>query len=466
MTSAATVTSHHPDALELRVLHGPQAGSTLPLEHGEAYTLGTADTCAVLLAGTQIEEEHVTLTASIDGIHVEPLQGRVMTIDRGEVSSGQVMALGTVLRLGRVHLTVDNVDAPWPEDEPLEEPPPAAVPVMTAEAAEESSPVPAAPPKAKPASRATRRGSFMPWLVLAAASTMLMGAAVAAFLTSESERQPVTEAGAIQAAPSAAGSAAVATVDPVLDLAELSRAFPEGTLKASRGPNGSWVVNGRIASEQGRQRLRQVAASLPAAPEIRVMLDSERLAAVRQFVEKRRVAGQMELNVEQGNSGALRIVGAAATPASIAAVVDAARAELVDAAPVDFAVLPRSELTARFEDRLRAAGLASKVKIIRRDPQLEFHAVLTGAEVRVWEHLFKEFTREYGSVLTVRAQVQHERDTIEVQIETVVGGIFPYVVTTSGRRIAPGGVMEGRTLMAIRDGELVFSDGLRVRYGN
>jgi len=174
----------------------------------------------------------------------------------------------------------------------------------------------------------------------------------------------------------------------------------------------------------------------------------------------------MELRVQQGRAGALRVVGAAATPAGLAGVVDAAAAELADVGPVEFAVLLRSELATRFEDRLRVSGLAPKFKVLRREPELELQAVLTSQQVRLWESLFLEFTREHGSVLTVRAQVQHERDTIEKQIVTVVAGAFPYVVTTGGRRIAPGGLLEGRTLTTIREGELVFSDGLRVRYGN
>jgi hypothetical protein len=414
MNTPATEDFAPTEALELRVLHGPQAGSTLPFEQGESYTLGTADTCAVLLAGTQIEAEHVALSADGDGIQVTLLQGKVMTIDRGEVSSGQVMSLGTVLRLGRVKLTVDSVDAPWPHDDALEEPELPPAPLVDTDAAEHSRPdVPLQAP-AKPAPRSARARGLMPSFMLGTAAMLLMGAAVAAWVTADKGQQAVADTTGLQAeAPAPAASAR--------------------------------------------------------APEVRVtrvMPDSERLAVVTQFVEKRRVAGEMELNVEKGASGALRIVGAAATAEKLAALTDAARTELADAAPVNFAVLLRSELPARFEDRLRSVGLGAKVKVLRRDPRLELQAVLTGPEVRVWENLFLEFTRDYGTVLTVVAQVQHERDTLQAHIETVVGGASPYLVTTGGNRIAPGGMLDGRTLMAIRDGEVVFSDGLRVRYGN
>jgi hypothetical protein len=412
MNTSATQDYVPTEALELRVLHGPQAGSTLPLELGETYTLGTADTCAVLLAGTQIEAEHVALSADGDGIQVNLLQGKVMTIDRGEVSSGQVLALGTVLRLGRVKLTVDSVDAPWPHDDALEEPELAPAPQPDADAAEQSPPDAPLQVRERTASRSAHSRGIMPSLLLGGAAMLLMGAAVAAWVTADKGRQPVADSTVLQ----------------------------------------------------------QVAPPAPAAsakaPEVRVISDSERLAVVTKFLDKHRVAGEMELNVEKGASGALRIVGAAATREKLTAVTDAALTEQAEAAPLNFAVLLRSELPARFEDRLRSSGLAAKFKVQRRDPQLELLAVLTAPEVRTWEKLFLEFTRDYGSVLTIVAQVQHERDTVQAHIETVVGGAFPYLVTTAGNRVAPGGMLDGRTLMAIRDGEVVFSDGLRVRYGN
>ncbi|MBC7601245.1 MAG: hypothetical protein H7255_01105 [Ramlibacter sp.] len=401
------------EALELRVLHGPQAGSTLPIEAGQTYTVGTGDTCEVLLAGTQIEAEHVALAVDDEGIQVTLLQGKITTIDRGEVSSGQVIPLGTTLRVGRVKLTIDNVDAPWPHDDALEEPDAVIAPPPELEPEEPPVEVVVAAPIRPAAKRATRR-KVMPAVLLGAAATLLMGAAVAAWVTAEKD----TTVG-------------------------------EEPKVASLAP-----VTGRTMQP----------ASAPVAA--RVLPDAERLALVNKFLDKYRVAGVVELHPELDKSGAVRVLGAAATQADLTRVVEAARAELADAAPVQFAVLLRADLAARFEERLRISGLSPKFKVLGRDPVMELQAVLTGPEVQAWESLFMGFTRDFGSVLTVRAQVQHERDMIETQVETVVAGAFPYIVTTNGRRISPGGMLEGRTLMAIRDGELLFSDGLRVRYGN
>jgi type III secretion system YscD/HrpQ family protein len=442
-TDTATEDSVLTDALELRILHGPQAGSTLPMEQGQTYALGTADSCAVLLAGSQIEAEHAAFAVHEDGIQVMLLQGKVMTIDRSEVGTDEVIPLGTPMRMGRVTLTVDSVHSPWPEEDVLEEPAPPqpepepALDALQEQVAQEARDAELAahqvstPPLVKPVSRRTRIRSMMPALLLGTAATLLMGAAVAAWVTSE---------GGMQAAVKAVGME------------------PAGAMQSRRAAVSGSSANAVVSAASA-------AASAPVSPEAAANRVAERLAAVTAFTMKYSVAGETELNVQQGKLGALRIVGAAATPAMVASLINVARTELASAAPVEYAIVPRAELPARFESRLRAAGLAPKFKVLSRDPKLELQAVLTGPEVRAWEDMFREFTREYGSVLTVNAKVQLERDKVEGHIETVIAGAFPYVVTTDGRRVSPGGVIEGKTLVAIRDGELTFSDGLRVRYG-
>lgn len=408
------------ETLELRVLHGPQAGSTLPVEPGQEYTLGTSDVCAAVLAGTQVEQEHAALCADADGIQVTLLQGKVTTLDRTEVSSGQVVPLGTVLRLGRVKLTVEPAGMPWPQDDVLEEPDP---PAGALDAAPSSArPEPAVQPEPLVAARSPRGGRrHVVSLVLFACATLLVSVAVAAWVSGDEARP--------------AGGAPEAEPIPAYPMA--------------RAP----IPVNPLTAPEPRPALSKV----------------ERLALVTRFVDKRTSPGQMELRVEEaggGEGGALRIAGAAATQAAIATLKDEARTELADAGTVEVAVLPRSELAARFEERLKAAGLARKFRVAAREPRLDLHAVLNPNEVRTWENLFQEFTREWGTVLAVRAQVDPEKDMIESHVEVVVAGAFPFVVTKDGRRISPGGVLEGRTLTAIRDGELHFSDGTRVRYAN
>ncbi|HVZ45052.1 MAG TPA: FHA domain-containing protein [Ramlibacter sp.] len=327
------------DAFELRVLHGPQAGSTLPLEAGCEYRLGTGDVCAILLAGTQIEPEHAALSADEGGIHVVPLQGKVFTLDRAEIADGQAVELGTVLRLGRVKLTVESVDAPWPEDDALEEPdahlvaPEPAQPVAP-QASHAPSPTPV-PLQLRRRRRPPKARSAIAVLLLGSAATLAMGAAVAAWLTVRSDR-------------------------PIEASAPVSRTASSSSREAARARPAASATTVRE----------------PARVAARVASESESTAAHVEPVEAGRAHPQEARSKDEQRTGA------------------------------DTTLAPRVAMPA-----------------------------------------------------------ERERDPVESQIESVVAGPFPYIVTAGGRRVAPGGVLDGRTLVAIRDGELVFSDGLRVRYG-
>src|SRR3569832_50148 len=107
-------------AIELRVLHGPQAGARLALQWGQAYRIGTGDTCAIVLGGAQVAPEHALLSVGEQGITVVPLQGTVSTLAAAVDADSEPLPLGTVLRFGLVKLTVARADDEWPSDEVLQ----------------------------------------------------------------------------------------------------------------------------------------------------------------------------------------------------------------------------------------------------------------------------------------------------------------------------------------------------------
>lgn len=101
--------------------------------------------------------------------------------------------------------------------------------------------------------------------------------------------------------------------------------------------------------------------------------------------------------------------------------------------------------------------------MVRTEPELTLQALLPQSDVKRWEHYFSQFTSDYGSVVGIHATVRTERDSVESRIRAVVAGRYPYVITVSGERVAPGGQIDGKVLAAIGAQEIVFADGLRVR---
>jgi type III secretion system YscD/HrpQ family protein len=246
---------------------------------------------------------------------------------------------------------------------------------------------------------------------------------------------------------------------------ELMKGFPDRGLVAKPHPDGSWTITGRLATDAERQVLRDAASVTGLTVKVQVTVESERVAAVKLFADANQAPGRLELRVEQGREGAVRIAGAAATLEDAASLQEKARRELAEQEPLEFDIVQPEQIERLFIKRLTEAGLKDKFQIVQGAPKLVVRATLTPPDIRAFELAFAEFTKQHGSVLPIVAQVQPERDVIAASVGTVVGGAFPYIVTTSGQRVAPGGLLGGHTVVAVRDGEIILSEGLRVRYG-
>ena len=462
------------DAVELRVLHGPQAGARLPLQAGQAYRIGTGDGCDIVLGGAQVAPEHALLSVDENGITIVPLQGAVGTLAGALDADGAALPLGTVLRLGLVKLTVAQADDEWLPDESLQ-PVEAPEPDAASETIAPEDPVlDAVPAKddARPAKnmrsthrRLQRRSRHRVVMGMSALAVLAATWSVLAFFGVN----PVKADASVRAASAAASAASggvIARVDATAAVAELVKAFPHGKLEPRRQADGTWVIEGRLKTDEERQILREAASALAVPVELKVIVNQDRIDAVKRFAQESQVPERILLRVEAGQGDVLRVVGAASTAEQAAALQQKGRQELAAFEPVEYDIADAAQLREKFTAMLRAAGLEGKVRAVKEEPQLVMRAVFTPQETRTFEAAFADFARQYGSVLPISMQVQPERDVVAGQIAAVVGGAFPYVVTTTGQRVAPGGSLAGHTLIAVRDGEIELSEGLRVRYGN
>ena len=85
--------------LELRVLHGPQAGSRLTLFVGE-YTLGTDDECEVMLAGPRLMGMHARLKIDADIASISPVDGNVLDAHGKQILGDTPLAIGMPVEIG------------------------------------------------------------------------------------------------------------------------------------------------------------------------------------------------------------------------------------------------------------------------------------------------------------------------------------------------------------------------------
>lgn len=453
------------DSVELRVLHGPQAGSRLPLMPGAPYLIGAGEACDVMLAGAQVEAEHAHI--EVDGTHwtVTPDGGRALRLDGQACDVNQPLAFGTVVLLGRVKLTVDLQDAEWPVDEALEplarpEPqPPAADGASDADgtASAGAEAAAAAAPAAKPPLSRRRAIALAAFVAIAVASLALTAyAAWQVVQPVEAPAAPVAEAApaAIEAPPPSPEARMQAWMDTHGANAHL---LLEG------GGDKPWRVLGHVRQDSERQRLVDAARELDWPLDLAVLTETERLAAVRRYAEQQASTPTLAVRfLQDGRANpTLRVI--AANQAHADEFVARLHRDLRPLEPIDTEVLLPPAVRLRFMERLDGADLGQRFKVLNTEPELKLSALLRPGEVERWEQLFADFTREHGSVLSISAVVRFERDAIESRIRAVVAGAYPYVVTTSGQRVAPGGAIDGKTVAAVTAQEVVFSDGLRVR---
>lgn len=455
------------DVVELRVLHGPQAGSRLPLMPGAPYLIGAGEACDIMLAGAQVEAEHAHI--EVDGSHwtITPDGGRALRLDGQACDANQALTFGTVVLLGRVKLTVDHQDAEWPQDEALEpqprpEPEPEPAPEAGA-AASATPPGPAAgaptadaPKQAKKPSLSLRRATAVAIFVAIATASLALTAYAAWQVV-----QPVEPPPSIEAAPPVVIEAPASPEERMREWVQAQGA--NARLLLDGGGEQPWRVRGHVKQDGDRQRLIDSARELPWPVEVSVLTEAERLAAVQRYTDHQASTPTLAVRALADGQANPKVRVIAANQAHADEFIARLRRDLRPLEPIDTEVLLPPAVRLRFVERLNTTDLGQRFTVVRNEPDLQLTALLRQGDVERWEQLFSDFTREHGSVLSISAVVRLERDAIESRIRAVVAGAYPYVMTTSGQRVAPGGAIDGKTVVAVNAQEVVFSDGLRVR---
>jgi hypothetical protein len=147
--------------------------------------------------------------------------------------------------------------------------------------------------------------------------------------------------------------------------------------------------------------------------------------------------------------------------------LESVRAALIAGVPgitrVESRALLPDALLKQLKERIAAAGLSSRLAVLSDAPEVKLGGRLYPDEIAKWENLFVEFSRDYGDVLPIRATVTRVVPKPPVGVQTIVGGAVPYIVTDSGQFVNQGGDVQGHTLTAIRDGEVVFEGSKRIK---
>ena len=444
--------------VELRVLHGSQAGSRLCLSPGE-YLLGSDDSCTLILDGHGIEDQHAVLRFDGEAAWIDPVQGVVRNAHGDDITDELELAFGLPVELGSVWISVDKEDAPWPdphsvmpiksrradEDEEGDDAEPYLGPAM-----DQSAPtLAAAEPIFTPAEK---KRPVLAYLAIVALVLLACGVGIAAML--ELGKPEPVPARTLPAPPGTVETAAPAEALAVL------KDFPNATLRVQK-VEGAWTVTGFLQTAMQEQELSARLASVEPAVKVKVHAEEELAQSAGRLLSAERSAEHVKVKSAAG--GVVLLTGAASSGVEVEKFRQVLLAGVAGINDVKSEILMPEQLRKQLKDRIAAAGLAERLSVTSQEPELTLVGRLTMEEIRRWEELLVTFNRDYGNVLPIRATVSRFVPKPPVGVQAIVGGAVPYIVTPTGEHVNQGGDVNGHTLVSVKDGEVVFEGRQRVR---
>ena len=287
--------------LELRVLHGPQAGSRLILAMGD-YVLGTDEECEVMLAGPRLQGAHARLHFDGDLASITPLEGTVLDAQGKEISGTFTLALGMPIELGGIWITVDEVDSPWPSTEnliPQPSPPPAPPPAVETPATEATTVAGIIQPPIEPDIQRIRARRILIAAMSTLAAIAVMGIVGAGWLASRSTNMETTSITATD------DSKQMTTLN-----ARLAEAFPERKIYVSAGAGSTPVVTAYATDKMMADRMELTIRKLLGAPVTHIYQDDLMVQSARSIAQKFRQEGTRAMvQVNDVNNGVISVQG-------------------------------------------------------------------------------------------------------------------------------------------------------------
>lgn len=440
--------------VELRVLYGPQAGSRLTLSPG-VYLLGTGDDCEVMLSGPRMRESHASLDFNGETLQISPSDGEVCDIHGTPLDDDSVLTLGMPFELGGVWLAIDSTDAPWPEAEAI-----AAMAGLAQPAPPTEVDPPAAASFESAAAAAPLSARSPPAVRIALATIVFIGMATlglsAWFLHDELAANP---------APARAAEAAQADDQEAPLRALLARIAPDLRMDLRRMSRGGIELVGYAPDPASRDRIVDQVRKLGGVENMQIYADNELLASVQKVVASRNHPQRMMVSVASVKNGRADITGAVANANMRESLIEAIRNEVPGVLEVTGSLRSSEDLASVFEERLISSGLSGKLQVLDRQPEFVVRGRLVDADVDKWERIILGFHEEFASILPIRATLTTVQRKPPVEVQMIVGGAMPFIVTDSGQKVGRGGDAGGHVLSIVRDNEVVFDGAERFRIG-
>lgn len=438
--------------VELRVLVGPQAGSSLSLGIGD-YSLGTSDECEIILIGSRLEAIHARLSFDGDQITVKPVEGKVYDAQGNEIMDTFPLTLGMPVDLGGVWVSVDSVDARWPDPAdvlPTPLPPsPADQTVTEGEVQTQAADI--------PASRLRNRAKIA--LIVSAVGLSLIvlaGISLVAWMIEQQGRPEVVATVSKPVVPTVpVNQQKILQIIQNLDLAS--------SVEMKVSDKGSISVSGYLPDGTTRKQLIQALDNISPSPKTELYVDSELLEAAKKVLADKLDPARVKLKADNVTNGVLKVSGAVLTQTAKENAYELVKSEVPGLRQIDGMILQADDLPQQFQEKIISVGLAKKLQVVSRQPEFVLRGTMTEEDLRNWETMLTEFNEDYGKILPIRATIRVVQKKSPFNVQIVVGGNMPFVITESGQRVTRGGDINGHTLITIKDTEVIFDGNEKIK---
>lgn len=447
--------------LELRVLYGPQSGSRLAVAPGD-YLLGTDDECAVILAGPKMAGMHARLRFDGDQPTIEPLDGSVLDAEGKAIGQALPLALGMPIELGGVWIAVDEIDAPWPDLETII-PRPGTRPLASDPDGDENDDADdtqvfqtGLPPAGGEASGMTedQRQRRHATRMLAGSLALLLLVTLAGVTGAiRLLGQSAEASGDLQQEP-----AAVAQLR-----ARLQEIAPGRQITVSMRAGGHHEVRGYVLDETMETRVRDAVRKIANTPAVHLVIDSQLLAMARSTAQGLQDPTRALFKVNDVVNGVASVSGTVSSQVVREEILEALRKGVPELRGTEASMRLAADLPGLLQERITAAGLGRRLQVDDDQPEFIVRGTLSEEELPRWEVLLASFGTEFGKLLPIRATIVPLKRLLPVNVQTVIGGPMPFVITDRGQRIGPGGEAGSHTLSSIGDKEIIFDGRQRIR---
>jgi len=330
--------------IELRVLFGPQAGSRLHVAPGD-YELGEGDECEVILSGPKMLGRHAQLSFDGEQLTITPLDGKVCDAQGNEVTESFPLGLGMPVEMGGIWISVDDVDAEWPDPTDVVSimPPPAA-PAAASTRTENSGSIQNNSANEKPRRRAK---AALITSITALAVMGIAGITLAAWLVNH----PNQPAKTLEASPKPA------LPDPpnlhkVRQILGTTAAGSSVEVIVTR--DRRLLIKGFVPDQASKVALTTVLETLTPPPQIDLQVDADLSAAAATLLSERIDPASAKLKVESVSGGVLTIEGAVLTQRARDAVMDLLQTTFPGLKRVNASIVMAEDLPQLLQDQLAA----------------------------------------------------------------------------------------------------------------